>query len=83
MSPYELFAVGGMIDYFDQRHPGTSVGDPAVLARSVWPTLSPSDVELSPHDSGHRELFKMYPLSRGADGAVDNLREPSHLQPSL
>lgn len=79
MGPYELFAVGGTIDYFDHNEtPGIEWLQRIRrhYPRSVWLNPEPQ-VRWMHHPTINTiaKLFKMYPLSvTGLTEAVDNLR---------
>lgn len=79
MNPYELFSVGGVIDYNDYNEtPGIEwlMRLRQHYQKSVW--LNPEPERLWPHHptiQGISKLFKMYPLSvHGLTKAVDELR---------
>jgi uncharacterized protein with von Willebrand factor type A (vWA) domain len=79
MSPYELFAVGGMIDYFDHNDtPGIEwlKRIRRHYARSVWLNPEPERTwSYHPTIQAIAKVFKMHPLSvEGLTKAVDELR---------
>ncbi|HEX5035783.1 MAG TPA: VWA domain-containing protein [bacterium] len=79
MSPYELFAVGGAIDYFDHNDtPGIEwlKRIRRHYARSVWLNPEPERTwNYHPTIQAIAKIFKMYPLSvEGLTKAVDELR---------
>lgn len=79
MSPYELFAVGGMIDYFDHNDtPGIEWLQRIRrhYPRSVWLNPEPQRTwSYHPTIQAVAKIFRMYPLSvEGLTGAVDTLR---------
>ncbi len=80
MSPYELFSVGGMIDFFEHNDtPGIEWLQRIRkhYSRSVWLNPEPERTwAYHPTIQAIGKIFRMYPLSvEGLTGAVDQLRK--------